>query len=399
VNLKTQVDTLSSQMEGLQFAVSTRMEACGKSARTTAEEYNCSSDDDGEDVDDNGGQRSGGLQHGKRQRLQVENEELSQELALIIDNFVKCGSLRNKSKFPRSRIAKIVITSVFSFQWTHTEFARASSKLLAMQTGTVNDTTFGESLKPLANVVARMKRHSNKGKAALLVECMWDDSFLDGEVKERMICQVRSYLRTHVFTPWKILKSMDLAGFNLSLSGLEVLRRVDVGAGKFIRGILPSKSTMVRTARKVEEAAKSFCPFRMIGRCSSASEVGEGTAQEEQQQVVSVDEDDTFQEGFEFDCTRVTRTLFEAFGLMDVAKQRPLDLALTSDGAQLTNTVSHVAAGLKFNDMAMCHPLSKCPLLLHVPGSLVQSRNLCFPLRIVIAKDSKKTLDGFGRCI
>ena len=27
--------------------------------------------------------------------------------------------------------------------------------------------------------------------------------------------------------------------------------------------------------------------------------------------------------------------------------------------------------------------------------SLVQSRNLCFPLRIVIAKDSKKTLDGF----
>ena len=67
----------------------------------------------------------------------------------------------------------------------------------------------------------------------------------------------------------------------------------------------------------------------------------------------------------------------------------------TSDGAQLTNTVLQVAAGLKFNDMAMCHPLSKCPLLVHELGLLVQSRNLCFPLRIVIAKDSKKTLQGF----
>ena len=133
---------------------------------------------------------------------------------------------------------------------------------------------------PLLNVVA-MKRHSNKSKAALLIECMWDDSFLDGEVKERMVSKVRSYLRSHIFTPWKILKSMDLAGFNLSLSGLEVLRLVDVGTGKFIRGILPSKSTMLRTARKLEEAAVSFCPFRMIGRRNFASEgVGGDTQQE-----------------------------------------------------------------------------------------------------------------------
>ena len=68
---------------------------------------------------------------------------------------------------------------------------------------------------------------------------------------------------------------------------------------------------------------------------------------------------------------------------------------MTSDGAQLTNTLSHVAAGLKFNDMAMCDPITKLPLLLHGPDSLVQSRNLCFPLRIVIAKDNKATLDSF----
>jgi hypothetical protein len=133
----------------------------------------------------------------------------------------------------------------------------------------------------------------------------------------------------------------------------------------------------------------------MIGRCSFASEGGGDTTEQEQQKEVACLEDDTFGEGFEFDCTKVTRTQFETFGLMDVAKQRPVELGLTSDGAQLTNTISIVAAGLKFNDMALCHPISKCPLLLHEPGSLVQSRNLCFLLRIVIAKDSKKTLDGF----
>ena len=55
----------------------------------------------------------------------------------------------------------------------------------------------------------------------------------------------------------------------------------------------------------------------------------------------------------------------------------------------------HVCAGLKFNDIGMRNPFTKQPMLLHEPDSLVQSRNLCFPLRVVIAKDSKKTLDGF----
>jgi hypothetical protein len=100
-------------------------------------------------------------------------------------------------------------------------------------------------------------------------------------------------------------------------------------------------------------------------------------------------------EGFEFDSIKITETLFKAFGLMNEAKRRPVELGLTSDGAQLTNTILHVAAGLKFNDLEIRDPFPKCPLLLHEPKSLVQSRNLCFPLRIVIAKDSKKTLDGF----
>lgn len=42
-------------------------------------------------------------------------------------------------------------------------------------------------------------------------------------------------------------------------------------------------------------------------------------------------------------------TLFYVFGLMDEAKHHPVELGLSSDGAQLMHMISHVAAGLKFN--------------------------------------------------
>ncbi len=96
----------------------------------------------------------------------------------------------------------------------------------------------------------------------------------------------------------------------------------------------------------------------MIGWALFFASEGEGdTTEQEQQEEVTCLKDNTFGEGFEFDCTQVTRTLFDAFGLMDVAKQHPVELGLTSDGTQLTNTISHVAAGLKLNDMALCHPI------------------------------------------
>jgi hypothetical protein len=102
-----------------------------------------------------------------------------------------------------------------------------------------------------------------------------------------------------------------------------------------------------------------------------------------------------FGEGIEFDVVKTVRTPFEAFGVMTDAKERRVELALTCDGAQLTQTISHVMAGLKFNDVGLRDPLTKLLMFLHNPDSLVQSRNLCFPLRIVIDKDGKATLNGF----
>ena len=322
---------------------------------------------------------------GRKQRIVIENSELSRELSGLINDFVTRPSIVNRRSFPLSRCAKIVADSILSFEWTHSEFATKFSSSSEYALG-CDGRDVQSSLAKILDV--NMKRHSDRSQAAILVDSLWDEMFLDGEVQLCMIKKVRCYLRNTVFTPWKILKAMDLSGFNLSLAGIEVLRRVDV-AGKYMRGIIPSKSTILRSARKVEAAAAAFCPFTMIGQTFRDIERDAPVSDDEN------DDDSDIGEGFEFDKIKVTKTLFEAFGLMDVAKTRPVELGLTSDGAQLTNTISHVAAGLKFNDMALCDPITKVPLFLYAPDSLVQSRNLCFPLRIVIANDNKKTLEGF----
>ena len=336
----------------------------------------------------------------RKRRINKENETVSKALSGVIHNFVMTSDLTaNKRRFNRRRLAGIVVESVFALEWLRSELAELStnskqtaprrkkctiSDRLNRAVSVINDNneqveqSLTGALTSLMN--RRLRRCTHKRKATVIVECIWDEGFLAGEAQSAMVNQVRKYFRNHVFTPAKILKEMDLAGFNLSLSGIEVLRRIDCD-NKYSRGFLPSKSSILRAARKVESHAGDLCPFTMIGRAYSDNDDNPN--------------DEDFGEGFEFDIYKTTRTLFEAFGLMEDAKQRSVELGLASDGAQLTHTLSHVAAGLKFNDMGMRNPFTKQPLLLHEPDSLVQSRNLCFPLRVVIAKDSKKTLDGF----
>ena len=198
-----------------------------------------------------------------------------------------------------------------------------------------------------------------------------------------MIERVQKHIQCNVFTPAKILKAIDLSGFQLILTGLVVLRHVYTMA-KYSPGFLPSKAQIMRCAHHLEQYAKDYCPFKMIGRIFN-NDSGD-----------DADYDYTFVEGFEFGAIKATTTLFDAFGLTDETKWCSVELGLACDGAKLTQEhISHVAVGLKFNDVAMCHPLTELPLLLHQPDSLVQSHNICFALRNVIAKDSKKTLDEF----
>ena len=331
----------------------------------------------------------------RRHRVSKENRELTDKLSRTIEAFVTSGELADRRKYPERRLSKIIVDSVASFEWIHAELSKFDGKQRVVAGIDGQDSagwSVTEKLKSkLLALLSRIREgpgrsRGDKSKASLLVQCMWDEDFLNGEVRARMIDQVRQYFRQHVFSPWKILKALDIAGFKLSLAGIEVLRNVEV-ASRYGRAMLPSKSTILRCARQLEAAAIDFCPFKMIGR--TFEEGGDDGSE------VEGDSRSIVGEGFEFDTVKVTQTLFKAFGLMNEAKHRSVELGLASDGAQLTNTVTHVMAGLKFYDVAMRDPLTKLLMLLHSPDSLVQSRNLCFPLRIVIAKDGKMTLYGF----
>lgn len=75
----------------------------------------------------------------------------------------------------------------------------------------------------------QLPRCTNKRKAEVLVDHVWSDDFINGEAQSSMIDKVWNYVRTHIFSPWRFLKAMDLAGFNLSLAGIEVFRGLDHG--------------------------------------------------------------------------------------------------------------------------------------------------------------------------
>ena len=141
----------------------------------------------------------------------------------------------------------------------------------------------------------QLRRYTDKRKATIIVECIWDEGFLASKAQQAMIYQVQTYIWKKVFTPAKIFKEMDLAGFKLSLAGIEVLRRIDCDQ-RYSRGFLPSKSSILWAARKVELHADDLCPFMMIGRAYSDD--------------VDTANDDDFGEGFEFDIYKTTKTLF-----------------------------------------------------------------------------------------
>ena len=267
-----------------------------------------------------------------------ENAEASHKLSILIQDFISKGDLANRRNFPEPRLGKIVVDSVASFEWTHCEmwnFAKQGQR----RQRTANDDTLMSALLAVMNRKRNGPDRGDKTKAVLLIKCIWNDQFLNGEAKACMIDHVRQYLRQHVFSPWRIRKAMDIAGFKLSLAGIEVLRNAE-NSSKYGRCTLPSKSTILRYARKLEAAASEICPFTMIGRTfqNSNQQHHEGDGEEE-----GLDDDNTtilVGEGFEFDAAMVTKTLFKAFGLMDEAKRRSVELGLASDGAADEHSLS-----------------------------------------------------------
>jgi hypothetical protein len=109
------------------------------------------------------------------------------------------------------------------------------------------------------------RRFSRYGRACisrLIANAIFDSNFFHGCALPYIIGHAKLWLQKNVFTLWKILKSMDLAGGSLNYTGLEVLRQVENEGKKYYHGgVLPCTADLKRVAKKVETLGDDISPF------------------------------------------------------------------------------------------------------------------------------------------
>jgi hypothetical protein len=93
----------------------------------------------------------------------------------------------------------------------------------------------------------------------------WQSSKNSGGICKHFVVKIaKEWLRKNVFTPWAILREMDLAGGTLSFEGIEVLRRVEMKGEKSVHGcvVIPCPADIKRCSngRAVCRAAMPLHP-------------------------------------------------------------------------------------------------------------------------------------------
>ena len=248
------------------------------------------------------------------------------------------------------------------------EIARTRDEAKKKSTVSENGAYQGELLDAINSVTLRHNRHCNSScTSALVAKALWNH-----EVFHTHFLKLgRKYFRDTVFTPYNILREMDLAGGTLSYEGIDVIRRVETRGLKRFRGsIIPSKSEIKRMAGIVEWFASQLCPFQL--------------------------KQTTKGESIEFDYAKAMLCITKAFYLDGIGKTRSLSVASSIDGASLSKNLSIIAGGVKITDHAARCPLTKRPLLDNPATMCAQSRNLCLPLKIMMGRETKETFTEFG---
>jgi hypothetical protein len=198
--------------------------------------------------------------------------------------------------------------------------------------------------------------------------------YSDAVCHEALITKSKSWLRTNVFTCYNILKEMDLAGGTLGYEGIEILRAAETKRAKYYRGsVIPSIAEFKRTAKKVEKLGHCLAPF-VLGLTDAGDK-----------------------EAIDFQpYWKIMGTVFRAFGLMGIGQAYSCLCVYALDGASITKNLGHVLGGFKVADPSAICPITG-DLLLQNPAEMnAQSRSLCFPLKMIMGKETKETIKEFG---
>jgi hypothetical protein len=218
-------------------------------------------------------------------------------------------------------------------------------------------------------IISKKMNYSTISK--LIVNELFKDDFLKGVVKEKMIDRVREYYRSSIFSPSSILKAMDMAGGQLSMQGIEILRRVETNGKKFNRkSVLPSSGSIKRICKIVDSFTQIKVPFRegMLG-------TGGEFAQFQPKDVINL--------------------MIQSYKLSKISKKRPIKINQAIDAALITTNMHHTTYGLKMADRAAIDPITGRLIYGSKDSSTLQSRNNCFPLMIVLKKETKELFSEF----
>jgi hypothetical protein len=228
-----------------------------------------------------------------------------------------------------------------------------------------------EHFKSELKEMSTKKNRSVNSLSKIVVQELWTSDFFNGSIKQKMIEKVKEYYRNNIFSPEKILKAMDMAGGQLSLQGINVLRNIESYGIKFYHSsILPSSGKIKRTCEIVDNFANQIVPFK------------EGILE-------------TGGEYAKFDPVHVMNLMIKAYNLTEVAKFRSIKINQAIDAALITTNMHHTTYGLKMIDKAAYDPVSKRLIYGSADSSTLQSRNNCFPLMIVLKRETKELLKEF----
>ena len=202
----------------------------------------------------------------------------------------------------------------------------------------------------------------NKTKASHVFNNLCTSTFLNGafntyckkEYKE-IIRKQCPYNKAHL-----VCKEMDESGGVLNQSCISHLRRIEQ-LGKYGRGGYLCSTDKIKNIQKIVHGKMNeICPYEMI------------------------DEDGI--DGVEFDGPMLLDCLLKMFKLNIIAREEGnVKIASTIDGADLSRNVQHVTCGVKIVDPRAINPMTGIPIGLEG----VQSRDFCFPVKILLTKDSK----------
>ena len=89
-------------------------------------------------------------------------------------------------------------------------------------------------------------------------------------------------------------------------------------------------------------------------------------------------------------------TVFRAYGLIGIRQAYSCLCIYSLDGASITKNLGHVLGGFKVAGPSAVCPMTGDHLLQNPTEMNAQSRNLCFPLKMIMGKETKETMKEFA---